>query len=59
MPNFHVTWEIDLEADSHEDAAKIARSIQLDPDSVLEYDVEQVFESSPNRPRRIRLLPNR
>lgn len=58
MPNFHVTWEIDLEADSHEEAAKIARDIQLDPDSIATvFDVYEPFDRAPTR--RIDLLnPN-
>jgi hypothetical protein len=31
---YHVTWVIDLDGDSFEDAARRAREIQLDPDSL-------------------------
>jgi len=38
MPKeYTVTWKIDIQADSPEEAAKIARVIQLDPDSTAEY----------------------
>jgi hypothetical protein len=30
---FKVTWEIDIEANDHIEAARLAREIQLDPDS--------------------------
>jgi len=31
---YHVTWTIDLDAESFEDAARVAQEIQLDPDSL-------------------------
>ena len=31
---YKVTWSIDLDAASFEDAARLAREIQLDPDSI-------------------------
>lgn len=31
---YHVTWTIELGAVSFEDAARLAREIQLDPDSL-------------------------
>ncbi|MDH5327615.1 MAG: hypothetical protein OEY58_19350 [Gammaproteobacteria bacterium] len=31
---FIVTWEIDIEADNAREAAKLARSIQLNPHSI-------------------------
>lgn len=31
MPEYHVVWEIDLKADSPEDAARQALEIQRDP----------------------------
>lgn len=34
MPTYHVTWEIDIEADSPEEAATVARYIQLDPENI-------------------------
>lgn len=34
MANYRVKWEIDIEADSPEEAAKEALKIQRDPDSV-------------------------
>lgn len=33
MPDYFVTWEIEVDAQSHEHAAEIAREMQLDPDS--------------------------
>jgi spore germination protein YaaH len=35
--DYLVTWRIDLDADSFEDAARLAREIQLDPDSLATY----------------------
>ena len=32
MPEYFVTWEVNLTADSPEEAAQIARDWQLDPD---------------------------
>lgn len=34
MTMYRVTWEIDIDADSLEDAAEQAREIQLDRDSI-------------------------
>ena len=34
MVEFTVTWEIEVDADSHEAAAREARRIQLDPNSI-------------------------
>ena len=34
MPRYYVTWDIDIEADTPEQAALEARKIQLDPDSL-------------------------
>lgn len=31
---YHLTWTIELTAESFEDAARVAREIQLDPDSL-------------------------
>jgi spore germination protein YaaH len=31
---YHVTWKIDIEAESFEEAARIARNIQRDPGSL-------------------------
>lgn len=42
MPDYHVTWEIELYADTPEDAARQARKMQLDPDSIG--DVFEVIE---------------
>lgn len=33
MPSYCVTWEIDIDADTPEEAAKLAQEIQQDPDS--------------------------
>lgn len=44
MKTYRVTWEIDIHADSPQEAARQAREIQLDPDntadqfSVYEWD---------------------
>lgn len=37
MQHFIVTWEIDIEADTPEAAARRAREIQLDPDSIATF----------------------
>jgi len=34
MPGYRIVWAIDLDADSPEAAAKQARQIQLDPNSI-------------------------
>ena len=31
---YEVVWKIDVEAESHEEAAKMAKEIQQDPDSL-------------------------
>lgn len=36
---YRVTWTIDLDAESFEDAARLAREIQLDPDSLATHFV--------------------
>ena len=36
---YRVTWVIDLDAESFEDAARLAREIQLDPDSLATHSV--------------------
>ena len=33
MPSYHVTWNIDIDADTPEAAAREARRIQADPES--------------------------
>jgi hypothetical protein len=33
MSEYVVTWQVEVEADSHREAAKEARKMQLDPDS--------------------------
>ena len=38
---YHIRWEIELHADSHEDAARQALAIQRDPESIA-----TVFEVS-------------
>lgn len=50
MPKeYTVTWKIDIQADSPEEAAKIARVIQLDPDSTAEYfDVREFGTDGPD-----------
>lgn len=34
MAEYHVFWEIDVEAENEKDAAKIALEIQKDPESI-------------------------
>lgn len=34
MPDYLVEWKIDIEADTPEEAAELARQIQCDPESV-------------------------
>jgi hypothetical protein len=36
---YRVTWIIDIDAESFEEAARLARKIQLDPDSLASYFV--------------------
>jgi hypothetical protein len=45
MPEFTVVWEIQVEADTHEEAARKARARQLDPDSIA--DVFEVHHPMP------------
>ena len=35
MPEYRVTWEIDVEADTPEDAARQAQTYQRDPDAIV------------------------
>lgn len=42
MPEYRVTWDIDIEADSPEEAAKKALEIQRRPDSIATvFDVQR------------------
>jgi len=34
MPNYYITWDIQIEADSPEDAAREALEIQRNPESI-------------------------
>jgi len=34
MANYRVTWEMDFDATSHEEAARLARRTHLDPESI-------------------------
>ena len=45
MHEFTVTWEIQVDAETHEEAAREARAILLDPDSTA-----TVFEVHPMMP---------
>lgn len=36
MPEFTVVWEIQIDADTHEEAARKARAHQLDPASIAD-----------------------
>ena len=38
---YRVTWIIDLDAESFEDTARLAREIQLDPDSLATHFIVQ------------------
>ena len=47
MTEYLVTWRIELSANSPEDAARQAREIQLDPDSIAAvFEVEGPDEDS-------------
>jgi hypothetical protein len=35
MPEYRVRWEINIEADTPEEAARIARDYQLDPEAIV------------------------
>lgn len=37
MPNYRVKWEIDLDANDPQDAARRALEIQRDPDSIATF----------------------
>lgn len=39
MPEYKVMWEIDVEADSHEEAAGFAKNLQLDLESTANFFV--------------------
>jgi hypothetical protein len=49
MPEYRVTWEIELDADSPREAAAKALAIQRDPDSVA--TVFDVIDETGNRER--------
>lgn len=36
MTEYTVTWAVQIDADSHEDAARKARRMQLNPDSIAD-----------------------
>ena len=38
---YRVTWIIDIDADSPNDAARLARQVQLDPDSTATHFIVQ------------------
>jgi hypothetical protein len=41
MPDYTVTWTTQVQAEDHADAARVAREVQLDPDSIaLVFEVE-------------------
>ncbi len=47
MKQYFVTWDIDITAESHEDAARKAAEIQRDPDSTaLVFTVRDVSDDS-------------
>lgn len=35
MPEYRVKWEMDVEADTPEEAARVARDYQLDPEAIV------------------------
>lgn len=35
--NYYVTWGIEIEADTPQEAARVARTIQLNPESIANY----------------------
>jgi len=39
MSEYVVTWQVEVEADSHREAAELAKEIQLDPDSTATFFV--------------------
>ena len=42
MASYLVTWKIDIDADSHREAAEQARMLQLNPESLaVVYEVQQ------------------
>ncbi len=46
MKRYRVVWEIDIDAESHEEAASEALSIQRDPNSIATcFDVVEIDES--------------
>lgn len=54
MTEYTVTWAVQVDADSHEDAARKARRMQLNPDSIA--DVFEVTHPLPGaQPRTIDL----
>lgn len=47
MSEYRVKWEIDIEAESPEEAARIALDIQRDPDSIATaFDVTNRFNDT-------------
>ena len=53
---FTVTWEIDVEADSHEEAAQKALEIQRDPESIA--TCFEVVEKDDHVNRTLRTIDN-
>ena len=45
MPEFTVSWQIEVVAETHEEAARKAREIQMDRESIA-----NVFEVTPTMP---------
>jgi hypothetical protein len=42
MPDYHITWTIELEADNPREAAKAARALLLDPHNIASvFDVRE------------------
>lgn len=46
MPEYRVQWEMDVEADTPQDAARVARDYQLDADAIV--GVFYVYQRMPN-----------
>lgn len=49
MKFYSVTWTLDVEADSHEDAARKARAVLLDPESIANmFNVRALTPQAPD-----------
>lgn len=57
MANYLVSWHIDIEADSPEEAAEQALQIQIDPESLATHFVVQDTDNPDSDPVSIMLEP--